>query len=65
MRLSGVRFSEAAPPAADLYVVFTRARRKTVVLTFGPSLPALIDPIARLARSEPMNKTQNRAMSAG
>jgi DNA helicase-2/ATP-dependent DNA helicase PcrA len=32
-----------------LYVVLTRARNRTVVLTFGPELPALIYPVALLA----------------
>ena len=31
-----------------LYVVLTRARKKTVILTLGSALPALIAPLARL-----------------
>lgn len=35
-----------------LYVVLTRARKKTVILTFGRELSSLINPLAMLGRSE-------------
>jgi DNA helicase-2/ATP-dependent DNA helicase PcrA len=34
-----------------LYVVLTRARRKTILLLFGDALPALVAPLANLASS--------------
>ena len=46
-------FGQEAEPMPNgsrlLYVVLTRARRKTVVLTLGLTLPSLIYPIALLA----------------
>ena len=36
-----------------LYVVLTRARKKTVVLTLGSSLPPLIEPLSQLVREPP------------
>ena len=46
-------FGQEAEPMPNgsklLYVVLTRARRKTVVLTLGSTLPSLIYPIALLA----------------
>lgn len=32
-----------------LYVVFTRARKRSIVLTFGSGLPGLVEPLARLS----------------
>jgi DNA helicase-2/ATP-dependent DNA helicase PcrA len=36
-----------------LYVVLSRARRKTILLLFGSPLPALVEPLASLAASGP------------
>ena len=44
-----------------LYVVLTRARRKTIVLLFGHEPPALIAPLARLAA--PQGKRLTAALS--
>lgn len=44
------RESEPMPTGSKLlYVVLTRARTKTIVLTLGPTLPPLIDPLAVLS----------------